>query len=230
MSAPRFELIYWPIPFRGCFVSYVLAYRGVPFVQNSDAEQIVAEQEKDPAHQAIPFMGPPILVDHEAGCRLTQTPAILLYLANELDLWPTESFARAMQMKVVMDCNDLLMEICCSNGSRMWESDAWNTFRTERLPRWLAIFERSLSDGIIAGDAVGIADLATCALLGNMARCLPELAPDIQRGAPNVFSHCASLMSEGALREHVHQQKEDYGEIYCGGQIEASIRRMLSEG
>lgn len=228
MSTPRFELLYWPIPFRGCFVSYPLAYFDIPFVENSDAELIVAEQGKDPADQAIAMMGPPILVDHEAKIRLCQTPAILHYLVNTLNLTQKGAYAQAMQLKVIMDCNDLLMELCCSNGSRMWEATAWREFRETRLPRWLSIFERSLADGVIGGTEPSIADLVTCGLLGNMARCLPELEPDLAKGAPKVFAHCQSLMAKPSLAAHIQTQAKAFGELYCGGQIEASIRDMLA--
>lgn len=228
MSQPRFELVYWPIAFRGCFISYVLAYWDVPFVENADHAVIVADQHKDPSEQAIPCMGPPVLVDHEAGLRICQTPAILQYLASELQLAPEQAYARAMEMKVIMDCNDLLMELCCSNGSRMWEEEAWRVFRSKRLPRWLGIFEQSMAQGFIAGQEIRIADVVTCALLGNMGRCLPELVPDLKRGAPALFGHCQSLMAKPSLRAHIEAQTQAYGSLYCGGQIEASIREMLA--
>ena len=38
VSQPRFQLHYWPIPFRGCFVSYLFAYRDVPLLEESDFE------------------------------------------------------------------------------------------------------------------------------------------------------------------------------------------------
>lgn len=229
MSDPRFELIYWPIAFRGCFVSYVLAYWDVPFAQSSDPDRIVAEQQKDPAQQAIACFGPPVLVDHQAGKRICQSPAILHYLGRELNLAPEGAYDQAMQLKVIMDCNDLLMEICCSNGSRMWERETWKKFRFERLPRWLKIFERSLADGVIASSQPRIADLVCCALFGTMTRCLAELAPDIEKGAPKVYAHCKSLMEKPSLKAHIDAQAQAYGSLYCGGQIEASIREMLSE-
>lgn len=228
VSKPRFELIYWPIAFRGCFISYVLAYWDLPFALSSDPESIVAEQEKPPSLQSIPFMGPPVLVDHDFGKRICQTPAILLYLQSELELSAKSAYARAMTMKVVMDCNDLLMEICCANGSSMWERKAWEVFRSQRLPRWLGIFERSFADGMIGGENIGIADLVTCALLGNTARCLPELAADFKQGAPAVYAHCQSLMTKPSLKDHIQSQSDAYGDLYCGGQIEQSIRKMLA--
>ena len=75
---------------------------------------------------------------------MSQMPAIALYVSRELDLLPDDPFEVAMAMKVLMDCNDVLMEICRYNGSSMWTREEWTLFRSERLPRWLAVFEESL--------------------------------------------------------------------------------------
>ena len=38
----RFELVYWPLPFRGCFVSYLFAWCDVPLKVVDDSEVIEA--------------------------------------------------------------------------------------------------------------------------------------------------------------------------------------------
>jgi hypothetical protein len=37
-SQARFQLYYWPLPFRGCFVSYLFAYRDVPLLEAAEFE------------------------------------------------------------------------------------------------------------------------------------------------------------------------------------------------
>jgi glutathione S-transferase len=228
-SEPRFKLDYWPIPFRGCFVSYLFAYRGVPLTNAADFDDIERLRSPPPREQLIPFMGPPVLTDRQTGRVLSQMPAIVLYVADELDLKPQESFDQAMAMKVLMDCNDVLMEICRYNGSSMWTREEWTAFRSKRLPRWLAIFEESLRRGHIGRDTVTFADIGVFALFGNMMRCLPELEPDVHAHAPGIHALCETIGAQPSLAHAVAADEASYGNLYCGGQIEASIREMLAE-
>ena len=130
MSQPKFQLYYWPVPFRGCFISYLFAYRDVPLLEASSFEENENLKGRHPSEQDIPFMGPPVLRDLETDRTLSQMPAIVLYVSRKLDLMPEDPFDMAMSMKILMDCNDVLMEICGYNGSTMWERKEWNQFRS----------------------------------------------------------------------------------------------------
>ena len=226
-SSQRFKLYYWPIPFRGCFVSYLFAYRGVPLVEETSYEEIESLRGRDPSEQDVPFVGPPVLRDLESGRTLSQMPAIVHYVANELDFMPGDPFDVAMCMKVLMDCNDVLMEICRYNGSMMWEREEWTEFRSQRFPRWLRIFEESLNRGYVGKEEVTFADIGVFALFGNMTRCLPELDDDLLRNAPGIHALCQRLGSQPSLAEYVTDEEQKYGQLYCGGYIEESIRKML---
>ncbi len=224
---PRFQLYYWPIPFRGCFISYLFAYQQVPLRIEASFDAINALKDRDPLEQAVPFMGPPVLRDHATGQVLSQMPAIALYVSRLLKLSPDDAFDEALCMKVLMDCNDVLMEICRYNGSSMWEREDWVQFRSERLPRWLRIFEASLARGDLGGDPVSFADIGVFALFGNMMRCLPELEADVRTHAPGIHALCEKIGARPSLAAFVARQEHDYGKTYCGGYIEKSLRRML---
>ncbi len=226
-SQPRFQLYYWPIPFRGCFVSYLFAYRDVPLLEETSFEEIQDLRSRHPSEQDIPFMGPPVLRDGESDRALSQMPAIVLYVSHELDFVPEDPFDVAMCMKVLMDCNDVLMEVCRYNGSTMWAREDWTQFRSQRFPRWLQIFEESLKRGFIGKDPVSFADIGVFALFGNMTRCLPELEADVLAHAPGIHALCQSIGSQPSLANYVANDEKKYGKLYCGGQIEKSIRRML---
>ena len=227
-SEPRFQLYYWPIPFRGCFVSYLFAYRDVPLLEGSSFDEIQDLKSKPIGEQGIPFMGPPVLVELGSGRTLSQMPAIVLYASHQLDLVPEDPFDVAMSVKVLMDCNDVLMEICRYNGSTMWEREEWTQFRSERFPHWLEIFEESLERGHFGKEPVSFADIGVFALFGNMTRCLPELEPDLREHAPGVHAHCRRIGSKPSLAKYVASEEQRYGQLYCGGQIEKSIRKMLA--
>lgn len=227
MTEPRFQLYYWPIPFRGCFVSYLFAYRDVPLLEKTGFEENINLKNRRPGQQDVPYMGPPVLRDLESGRTLSQMPAIVLYVSGELDLAPDDPFDMAMSMKILMDCNDVLMEICRYNGSLMWAREEWKQFRSQRLPRWMQIFEESLRRGHIGNDSVSFADIGVFALFGNMIRCLPELEADFLSNAPGIHAHCKTIGSQPSLAKYVADEEDKYGKLYCGGQIEESIRKML---
>lgn len=226
-SQPRFQLDYWPIPFRGCFISYLFAYRDVALLEEASFEDIRNMMSRHPSEQEIPFMGPPVLRDLESNRTLSQMPAIVLYVSGELDFMPDDPFDVAMCMKVLMDCNDVLMEVCRYNGSSMWTREEWVPFRSERLPRWIQIFEESLERGFIGKDPASFADIGIFALFGNMTRCLPELDADLLQHAPGVHALCQRIGSHPSLARYVEGEEQRYGKLYCGGQIEKSIREML---
>ena len=227
-TEPNYQLYYWPLPFRGCFVSYLFAYRNESLVVSTNYEEIGALMNQSPREQPIPFLGPPVLVDLRSGWALSQMPAIVQHVSRALDLLPEDPAAQALCLKVLMDCNDLLMEICRYNGSMMWERSEWTQFRSTRLPRWMGIFEASLSRGHIGAGTVTYADIGVYALFGNMIRCLPELAPDLLTHAPGISALCERIGAQPYLAAYIAEEASLYSDLYCGGQIEASIREMLA--
>ncbi len=227
MPQPRFQLYYWPIPFRGCFVSYLFAYRDVALLEDTSFEDMRGLMSRHPGEQDVPFMGPPVLRDLDSDRTLSQMPAIVLYVSGELDFMPDDPFDVAMCVKILMDCNDVLMEVCRYNGSSMWTREEWIPFRSQRLPRWMQIFEESLQRGFIGKESASFADIGVFALFGNMTRCLPELDADLLEHAPGIHALCERIGSQPSLASYVAGEEEKYGKLYCGGQIEKSIREML---
>ena len=69
-----YDLIYWPVPFRGQFVRAVLAYAGKDWTE-TDAATIPKLMGGPVKDMPVPFMGPPVLVDRGAGVALAQMPA-----------------------------------------------------------------------------------------------------------------------------------------------------------
>jgi glutathione S-transferase len=228
-----FTLLYWPIPFRGQFIRAVLAYVGASWTE-VDFDAIWAERAADPSAQRVPHMGPPVLTDHRNGAHISQMPAILFYLGEEFGLFPTDPALRAMCHKVIGDCNDVLYEMTRHNGDQMWTKPAWDAFQP-RLARWMGIFEATghrhgltAGSGFLLGtDAPGLADLVTATLWGTMTAKLPPLRLVLDAQAPAIAGlsdRIGAIPSQVALCE---QSDAAYGEVWCGGQIEASLRRVI---
>lgn len=231
---PRYALQYWPVMFRGQFVRATLAHIDAPW-DEADIDAVAQTMSEDPEDQPVPFMGPPVLTDREAGVTLAQMPAILDYLAHVHQLLPGDPARDALTRKVVADANDVLMEMTRHNGAQMWTAGAWAEY-VPRLSRWMAIFDETgrrhgLTEGggtLLGTGAPGLADLVTHVLWGTMTDTLPALRPLLERTAPALAAlsdRVGARPEQAALRR---RSVAAWGEAWCGGQIEASLRAAIA--
>jgi glutathione S-transferase len=217
------------------FIQHMLEYAGANY-ENAEYDEVADLKSCAIPDQPVPCMAPPILHDVPNDCTLSQMPAIVVYLAGELGLAAGDAYLNYQALKVILDCNDVLSDITNANGSRMWTHDHWQVFRSNRLPRWLEIFEEtgrrhglSASSGFLLGtESASHADIAVAALFGTMARCLPALEKDIQSNAPALYGLCHRIEQCEGIRAAIKRQEAETGSTYCGGQIEQSIRKMLA--
>ena len=232
----NYKLYYWPAPFRGDFIRFLLNEAGEEYEEASVQE--ISELYGLPVEdQPLPMMAPPFLHDRESDVFLSQMPAIVMYLSEKLGLLPEDPYKSAICHKLVLDSNDVLIEMTNYNGSAMWEHESWRQFRNERLKRWFEIFEHTgkkfellpESGYMLGGHQISTADIVTYALWGTMIRCLPELRADCQQHAPHIFGLCQRIENRPNIKQLIEHQEEIYGKQYCGGQIEQSIRSMLKQ-
>jgi len=221
------------VPFRGQFVRAVLAQAGARW-EEADVGATAALMAAEPAEQPIPHMGPPVLVDHARGLTLAQMPAILDHLARAHGLLPGDPARDALTAKLVADAGDVLYEMTRHHGAQLWTDEAWTAYRP-RLARWMAIFEETgrrhglTADAghLLGTDAPGLADLTTHVLWGTMTAKLPALRPLLDQAAPAVAGlsdRIAALPAQAALRA---KSDAAYGDAWCSGRIEASLRAVL---
>jgi len=228
-----YTLYYWPIQFRGEFVRSVLAYVEASWVE-AGFDKTLAQRAAEPGAQLVPHMGPPVLTDHSCGIHLSQMPAILAYLGEKHGLLTDDPVLKAMNHKVVGDANDVLYEMTRHNGAQTWTAETWNEF-LPRLRRWMEIFEETgrrygltARSGYIFGTKTPcLADLVTAVLWGTMTAKLAALRPMLETHAPAIAGlsgRIAELPSQAKLRS---QSDASFGDAWCGGQIEASLRAVI---
>lgn len=228
-----YTLYYWSAPFRGQFVRAVLAWAGRTWTEAGDAE-ISRLMEGPVGAMPVPFMGPPVLVDHAADVAVAQTPAILLYLGETLDLLPETPASRALTLKIVADANDVIDELTLDGGRQMWTGERWAAFQP-RLRKWMSLWEETgrrhgLIPGsgfILGGAKPGMADVVTATLWTTMADCFPALDAILSDAAPLTADLSRRVAALPALAALARKAKADYGETWSGGQIEASLRKVL---
>ena len=228
-----YELYYWSVPFRGQFVRAVLAFAGKSWTEPGDGA--IARLMKGPVKRMpAPFMGPPLLIDRKADVAIAEMPAIVLYLGETLDLLPATPALRAMTIKIVCDANDVLDEITLDGGRLMWTEKRWKEF-VPRLKKWMSLWEetgrrhglKARSGFVLGGDKPGIADVVTATLWSTMADRLEKIEPILKKSAPMTAALTRRVAALPPLAKLAARAREDYGDAYCGGQIEASLRKVL---
>jgi glutathione S-transferase len=227
-----YELHYWQIPFRGQFVRAILAFAGQRWDEFDDGA-IGETMDEDVGRQPIPFKGPPMLVDRRSGFALAQMPAIAYWLGETLGLLPADVDGKALSLKVVNDCNDIIDELTLDGGKQMWTPRRWKEFQP-RLKRWMAIFEetgrrhRLEADAgyLLGGARPGVADIVTATLWSTAGDRFPTIATLLAREAPAVAGLVRRMADEPALANLARVSREQFGDSWCGGEIEKSLRRV----
>ncbi len=219
-----YTLYYWPVPFRGQLIRYILAHIEARWDEPS-FDTIVAVKNAPVSQQPYPFLAPPMLHDHATGKRLSQMPAIAMYLGRKHKLIgdPDET------LRLLCDSNDILFEITRGHGAQMWDRASWATFTDERLPRWMRLHERVATELALTVRTPNLCCLTLAALWHTMIDALPGLRPLLHDNAPGVEALVDRIAARKAIAAMLDEWRDD-GPAYCGGQIEASIREMLDEG
>ncbi len=228
-----YELYYWSVPFRGQFVRAVLAYAGKTWKEAGDAA-ISKLMDAPVGKMPVPFMGPPLLIDKKADFAIAQMPAIVLYLGETLDLMPATPALRALTMKIVNDANDVIDEITLDGGREMWTEKRWRDF-TPRLEKWMTFWEetgrrhglKAKSGFLLGGKKPGIADVVTAILWSTVTDRFHKIEIMLKETAPLTAALTRRIADLPPLAELAAKAQIDYGDAYCGGQIEDSLRKVL---
>ncbi|ASG21685.1 glutathione S-transferase family protein [Nitrospirillum viridazoti] len=229
-----YTLYYWPVPFRGEFIRTILAHAGKAW-DEPEVSTLVEVMEEAPGDQPVPFMGPPVLVDRAADFTVSQMPAVALYLGDILGLLPSSPQDRAMTLKIVADANDVIDEITLNGGREMWTPATWMDF-VPRLRRWMSIFEATgqrhglqRDHGLmLGGGTIGVADIVTATLWSTLRRVFPGIGTILDETAPGIAALSRRVWQTPALAAWDKESVRRYGDSYCGGQIEKSLKKSVN--
>jgi glutathione S-transferase len=228
-----YELYYWSAPFRGQFIRAILAFAGKAWSEAGD-DAVLALMKGSVEDMPAAFMGPPLLIDRRANVAIAQTPAIALYLGETLGLLPATAALRAQTIKVVSDANDVIDEITLDGGREMWSFERWRDFRP-RLSKWMSLWEETgrrhglepQRGYLLGGGSPGVADIVTATLWSTLWDRFPQIGALLTEAAPMTAALSRRMAGLSPLAELAAKARRDYGAVYCGGQIEASLRTAL---
>lgn len=229
-----YDLYYWSVPFRGQFVRAVLAFAGERWHEAGDAA-ISGLMDGAVGDMPVPFMGPPLLIDRRAGVAVAQMPAIVLHLGETLGLMPAAPALRAATMKIVGDANDVIDDLTLDGGRQMWTRARWRAF-APRLRKWMSFWEETgrrhglQADAgfLLGGEAPGIADVVTATLWSTVSERFETIAEIFEETAPMTAALTRRVAALPPLAALARKARADYGDAWCGGEIEKSLRKVTS--
>jgi len=161
-------------------------------------------------------------------------PAIVIYLGDTLGLTPPTAALRALTLKVVCDANDVIDEITLDGGREMWTAERWRDFVPH--PRgWLSLWEETGRRNdlkadrgfLLDGAGPGVADIVTATPWSTLSDRFDAIGEIIKDAAPLTAALTQRVAALPPLAGLAAQARRDHGDAYRGGQIEASLRKVL---
>jgi len=191
----RYELYYWPgIQGRGEFVRLALEDAGAAYVDVARRPRGMAAMSRFLESRSIkrPPFAPPFL---KAGkLVIAQTANILFFLGPHLGLAPKDEGGRLWTHQLQLTLADWAAEVHDTHhpvaSSLYYEEQKREakrrveTFRAERLPKFLNYFEQVLERNrsrVLAGNAVSYADLSLFQMIEGLRYAFPRAMTKQQR-------------------------------------------------
>ncbi|MEI9905723.1 MAG: glutathione S-transferase [Asticcacaulis sp.] len=177
-----------------------------------------------------------MLIDESTGFRLSQMSAIAFYLGETLGLLPESAEGRAMTIKIVNDANDVIDDITNDGGREMWTDKTWKAY-IPRLERWMEIFEVSARHGgPHARQGLFVRPYRSrhrryrhghATLWWTLSDRFPPIGDRLHGQAPLIAGLVKRLSATRPFQDLIAFSDKRFGRTYCGGQIEASMRKVI---
>ncbi|MNI57917.1 hypothetical protein D3C73_1130040 [compost metagenome] len=194
-----YDLWYWEtIPGRGEFVRLALEAGAIPYRERvrepGASDDALIEDMRAP--RAHPPFAPPYLV--AGNITLGQTANILLYLGEKHGLAPDSLEGRLWVNQLQLTIADMVTEK--EEAARRARG-----FREERIPKFLAYFERVLagpSAWLAGGDRWTYVDLSLFHLVDGLLYAFPKRMGTVAAHYPNVMALHARVAVLPALQRY----------------------------
>lgn len=221
-----YELYYWPeIQGRGEFVRLALEEAGADYI---DVARLPAEAGGMPALLALldgreiehPPFAPPFLRDGDI--LIGQTAAILLYLGDRLGLAPRGEAERLWLHQIQLTIADLVGEAHDTHhplGGELYYEDQKpeafrraEIFREQRIPKFLAWFERILTQNPegadhLVGSTVTYADLSLFQTVEGLLYAFPKRMRQALRQTPRVTALHRAIARRPRIRAYLASER-----------------------
>lgn len=212
-----YDLWYWPgIPGRGEFVRLALEAGGVPYRdlarEAGENGMDALESDMERPDPAPPFAPPYLVAD---GMRVAQTANILLFLGERHGLAPDDLAGRLWVNQLQLTIADAVAEAhnvhhpvavgLTYDDQRAEAGRAADSFRADRIPKFLHYFERVLAErgDWLAGDRWSYADLSLFQLVEGLKFAFPKRFAGVARDCPKLLALRDAVAALPALRSYL---------------------------
>jgi glutathione S-transferase len=86
---------------------------------------------------------------------------------------------------------------------------------------------KAASGFLLGGASPGVADVITATLWSTLTERFPTIEAILKDAAPMTAALVRRLAKSPPLALLAAKAREDYGDAYCGGEIEKSLRKVL---
>ncbi|TIB71565.1 hypothetical protein E3Q23_02218 [Wallemia mellicola] len=219
------ELIYWPIPGRGEFIRLCFEHAGVSYVDTPGGIDQVMEYvsgDVDIGNNNIAF-ATPILKDNTNGVAIAQTPAILLYLSTRLGLSSDDEIQKIQIHQHALTALDLCSEAHNTHHpisanlyyeDQKVESERFSeSFRNERIPKFLTHFETILSKNLkaqkkyLVGDHITYADYALWQVIDGLKFAFPKRMQTLLPDYKNINAFYDNIKSQDHMLSYLKSDR-----------------------
>jgi len=196
----RYELYYWPgIQGRGEFIRLALEEAGADYTDVARGERgVPAMMRMMEGGEGTPPFAPPFL---KAGQRLIgHTANILLYLGPRHGLAPKAEAGQLWLHQLQLTVTDLVLEVHDTHhplGPSLYYEDQkpaakkrTEEFWQQRVPKYLAYFERLLKSGggaYVAGRRLSYVDLSMFQIVEGLRYAFPKRMNAYERRVPGLI-------------------------------------------
>ncbi|MCB9592241.1 MAG: glutathione S-transferase family protein [Sandaracinaceae bacterium] len=223
IESDTYRLYYWPgLPGRGEFVRLILEEAGAPYLDmarlpkaaGGGVERILELRRGEVA--GLPPYAPPML--RAGGVVLAQTAVICDYLGQQFALTPPGEMGRLAALQIQLTIMDVVAEVHDTHhpvgAGKYYEEQkaeaavAARAFVTDRLPAWLAYFERvaTRSPGdYLLGEELGYVDLSLWHLVAGLRYAFPKAMA--KQSAPAVFRIAERVRERPSIERYVTSER-----------------------
>ncbi|CAE7195691.1 Glutathione S-transferase [Pyrenophora teres f. teres] len=242
-TQPPYELLYWPgIPGRGEFIRLAFEAAGVSYrdvaVESEHAMTVInslISQESTGSDGNPPAFAPPALRipgegKNGAPLLIYQTPSILSYLGNKLDLAGADEAEKAWVLSHTLTALDLNNEahdthhpIAVADYYQTQKEEALKKskdFRQARVPKFLSFFERVLKGNhaqgqakFLVGSSLTYADTSLWQVLDGLQFAFPKEIEARKKDYPLLFgTFYHSVKETKGIKEYLgSDRRQPYG-------------------